>query len=321
MNPLRALFPVLLALLLAAAPASAQYTLPGSNTPSSVEGAGWIWETPLDDLPAADAETRVAADYGYGIVIEGDEAYVEGMTDLLDSMSTLPAGQELLEALGESGFATTIAPLGDLSGGPQARPLDPAAATFVVGADGEESPGPGSDALVFMDPDSTIPRTTPEIVLGHELLHALHYHHGERLNERQTEGPNAGTKFEELRTIGTDGYDDEEISENRLRAEWNELYPDRPVAPERNGHGATDFGPSRSAEHPREVEPREPREVEPPEPRVVEPRELQPIEIPEFKPMELPKLEPIEPLEPLEIEPAKAEGAAAVLERSLESAQ
>jgi NleD-like pathogen effector protein (putative zinc metallopeptidase) len=325
----RAILAALLALLaLGFSPAFAQ----DAPSTTSIHGSNWVNEVPLDDIDPAPADEPEVfqADYGQGIVIEGDADYVQGMTELLDSMALLPSGQELLESLGETGFSTTITPLGDYSG-PAARPVDPAAATFLVGADGEESPGPGSDALVFMDPDSTIARTTPEIVLGHELLHALHYHHGERLNERQTEGPNTGTKFEELRTIGTDGYDHEEISENELREEWNELYPDRPVAPERNGHRATDFGPSRTAgggccaEHPlsstgarvpREVEPQKPREVKP-----LEPREVKPLELPEFKPLEFPEFKPLEPLEPLEVEPAAAEGAADVLERSLRSGQ
>ncbi len=56
--------------------------------------------------------------------------------------------------------------------------------------------------------------------------------------EEQSVGSNAGTRLEELRTIGTDGYEATEHSENELRGEWNELYPDEPVAPLRTSHGA-----------------------------------------------------------------------------------
>ena len=55
------------------------------------------------------------------------------------------------------------------------------------------------------------------------------------------------TRLEEYRTIGTEGFNNESISENELRAEWNELYPDRQIPMARNGHGAEDFGPSRTA--------------------------------------------------------------------------
>ena len=322
------LLPALLALLLGClSPAFAQYT-----TPSSLGGTsgGGGWDIPLDEIPAAPAgkPELFEADYGHGIVLRGTPEYVEDMTGLLDSLALLPSGAELLEALGETGYATTIRSQPE-GVGPSARPEDPAAATFVIDAEGQELPGPGSDALVFMDPDSTIPLTSSEIVLGHELLHALHYHQGERMNERQSEGPNAGTKLEELRTIGTDGFDDEELSENELREEWNELYPDDPVPPERNGHGGRDFGPSRTAPGKLieikliEPKPFEPLEVKPLEPLDVKP--LEPLEVKPIKPLE------VQPITPPEIQPATiqpdpsaapsaredAEGAAKVLQRRL----
>lgn len=320
----------LLALFLAGFSPSYAQDAPLSGAPSD-----WTWEIPLDDIePVPDAPELLQAEYGYGILIEGDADYIQGMTERLDGLALLPSGQRLLEELGQTGFTTTISPQTADHSGPAARPADPASAAFLVGEGGELTPGPGSDALVFMDPDSTIARTSPEIVLGHELLHALHYHQGERLTARQTEGPNAGTKFEELRTIGTDGYDDEVISENVLRTEWNELYPDDPVAPERNGHRATDWGPSRTAPggcacgspshpHVQPATPSVPVAVKPQIPLEVEP--LKPIDV---KPI---VLEPLEPLEPLQIEPLQprggqsssnasggnAEGASRILQRAL----
>tara|TARA_R110002072_G_scaffold27303_3_gene88861 strand:+ start:614 stop:1576 length:963 start_codon:yes stop_codon:yes gene_type:complete len=302
----------LLALLLGSlSPVLAQDFPPASADAPSRTGrraltSTLVWEFPLDEIPAAPVEKPelFETDYGHGIVLQGTPEYVAGMSELLDSMALLPSGSELLEALGETGYSTTISAL-PRGVGPSARPADPAAATFVIDAEGNQLPGPGSDALVYMDPTSTLPLTSAEIVLGHELLHALHYHQGERLNVRQTEGPNAGTKLEELRTIGTDGFDDEELSENELREEWNELYPDDPVPPERNGHGATAFGPSRTGPGKlieiKLIEPLEPREVKP-----LRPLDLEPITPPELQPVT------IQP------DPAQdAEGAARVLQRRL----
>ena len=67
---------------------------------------------------------------------------------------------------------------------------------------------------------------------------------------RQDEGPNAGTKLEELRTIGTDGFEDETLTENALRKEWNAAHPDQRVPTTRTGHGGSDFAPEEPAQAP-----------------------------------------------------------------------
>lgn len=192
-------------------------------------------------LSAPDPEELLELDYGHNIRIIGDEEYVAGMKERLDRLASLPAGAELLSALGASGHSTELSaiPLHEvILSGPNARPLDMEAANYRPGPGGELVPGPGTGAVIHINPDSVIPETSPEIVLGHELIHALHYHLGERLEAEQTEGSNAGTRLEELRTIGTDGYEDVEHSENELRGQWNERYPDQPVAPIRTSHGA-----------------------------------------------------------------------------------
>ena len=79
--------------------------------------------------------------------------------------------------------------------------------------------------------------------MGHELIHAIHVNRGELAVRPRRLGPNRGTALEELITIGTDGYEERELSENRLRLEWNELYPERQLPPARYGHGAGDFRP------------------------------------------------------------------------------
>lgn len=192
-------------------------------------------------LSAPDPDELHEFDYGYNIRIVGDEEYLAAMRERLDRLAALPAGGELLEALGASGHPTELSaiPFHELLlSGPNASPHDMEAANYQIGPSGELIPGPGSGARIHINPDSVIPETTPEIVLGHELIHALHYHRGERLAAKQEEGGNAGTRLEELRTIGTDGYEDAEHTENELRGQWNERYPDEPVAPIRTSHGA-----------------------------------------------------------------------------------
>lgn len=208
-------------------------------------------QTPeIPEIPAAPEVKPVQlyeADYGNNITITGTEEYIYATADLLDSMAALPTGAALLQELGQSGKTTRIAALPAEGGlGPHARPTDLQSALYSQEGIVLE-PSSGSDALVFMDPDFQLAGFTPEIVMGHELLHALHFHNGEFNNERQvTPGTGTKTMVEEFRAIGTYGFDDEALSENRLRAEWNQLHPDRPVPMERNGHGALDFGPSRS---------------------------------------------------------------------------
>jgi NleD-like pathogen effector protein (putative zinc metallopeptidase) len=225
--------------LLSQAPAWAQPA--GLSEPPRPERPGLFGFRLPEILSAPDPEELLELDYGHNIRIVGDEEYLAGMKDRLDRLAALPAGAELLSALGASGHPTELSaiPLHEMIlSGPNARPLELEASSYRPGPGGELVPGPGSGARIHINPDSLIPETTPEIVLGHELIHALHYHLGQRLGAVQTEGSNAGTRLEELRTIGTDGYEHVEHSENELRGQWNERFPDRPVAPIRTSHGA-----------------------------------------------------------------------------------
>jgi len=253
-------FLTLLLLLASLAPAWAQ---PADEPPPPPARSFWNFELPEILSPPA-PEELFESDYGHNIRIVGTKEYIAEMTAVLDRLATLPAGRELLLALGESGYPTelrAIPLLETVLSGPNARPLDKEASNYRVGPGGELIPGPGSGAEIHMNPGSVIPETNPEIVLAHELIHALHYHRGERLVADQEEGPNAGTGLEELRTIGTDGYEDAEHTENELRGEWNELYPDEPVAPIRTSHGA-DF----DYEHEGYVDPEGPSPEPGPEP-------------------------------------------------------
>lgn len=197
-----------------------------------------------EEIPAApgaeDAPELVEADYGNNIRIEGTPDFVKQSVALLDRLAALPTGKEILRQLGETGKDTVIRATEDDNA--YAAPLD-FADLDDASYDAEGKAGAGTDAQVMWNPEFQLEGFTPEIIMGHELIHALHVHRGELNLTRQTEGPNAGTRLEELRTIGTDGFEDEAISENALRREWNAAHPDRRVPMVRTGHGPADFAP------------------------------------------------------------------------------
>jgi NleD-like pathogen effector protein (putative zinc metallopeptidase) len=198
----------------------------------------------LDPIPMAPAATSaptelVEADYGHGIVIQGTPAFVERSVASLDRLATLPSGQSLLGDLGSSGRATVVSET-DVENA-MAGALDPdKLIDAMVKHSGEI--GPGTDAYVKWNPSFELEGTPDWLVLGHELIHALHVHRGELMLNRRKEGRNAGTQWEELRTIGTDGYQDEALTENGLRREWNEANPSAQIPAARMGHGHFDFG-------------------------------------------------------------------------------
>ena len=224
-------------LVLACGPAWAQ----SSETPSA--------EIPeIPSAPVAPVQLY-EADYGHNITLRGTAEYIYATADLLDSMAELPSGAAILRELGESGKGTLIAAIpteGNM--GPHVRATDPAGAVYQQEGIALE-PGSGSDSLVFMNPDYTRPGLRPEIIMGHELLHALHVQEGEfNNNVVTTPGTGRETILDEFRAIGTFGFEDEALSENQLRREWNQAHPDRPVPLDRNGHGIYDYGPSRRPE-------------------------------------------------------------------------
>ncbi|MBL4845501.1 MAG: hypothetical protein JKY65_08250 [Planctomycetes bacterium] len=194
----------------------------------------------IPTAPATEAVVEgVVADYGYNIRIEGTPEFVEQSVGLLDRLAELPSGRRILEEVGGSGKLTVLRRTTDLNA--YASALE--AADFVeaiLSYTGER--GAGADALVRWNPDLELVGMPPEVLLGHELIHAIHLQRGEALINPKQAGHNAGTRWEELRTIGIDGYEGEELTENVLRGEWNASNPDALIPPARNGHGVEDFG-------------------------------------------------------------------------------
>ena len=197
----------------------------------------------LDPIPMAPAATNAAelveADYGHGIKIQGTPAFVERSVASLDRLAGLPSGERLLSDLGSSGRLTVVSET-DAQNAMAGALDDYDLIDAMVKHSGEV--GPGTDAYVKWNPEFELEGTPDWLVLGHELIHALHVHRGELLLNRQKEGRNAGTQWEELRTIGVDGYQDESLTENLLRGEWNAANPGAEIPAARIGHGHEDFG-------------------------------------------------------------------------------
>jgi hypothetical protein len=192
----------------------------------------------LPEAPAAAPEdSLVEADYGQNIRIEGTEEFVTQVIPVLDSLAQLPNGQQILEALGSTGHDTVIREFDGVYG--MAGPLDPS--QLMDGFRGPEGNGPGADALVSWNPGYVLEGFNDPIVMGHELIHALDLHRGMWSDDVRGEGANAETLLDELRAIGTDGFEDAELSENILRGEWNGLNPRDLIPSARTGHAADAF--------------------------------------------------------------------------------
>lgn len=175
--------------------------------------------------------------YGHGIQISGTQAFVEHVVVVLDELAELPTGAAILAEF-DADDVTVIEEYDRWNASVRALERE----NFSDGLQTFWGPGEGTAALLNWNPDYTTPGFRRPITMGHELLHALYLNRGEWLMRRRVFGPNRGTFLDELIVIGTGGYEDQPLSENRLRAEWNELYPDDPIPPARYGHGR-DFTP------------------------------------------------------------------------------
>jgi hypothetical protein len=88
--------------------------------------------------------------------------------------------------------------------------------------------GEGVGSIVHFDPchepkyeESGKSCRSPDIALGHELIHALHNAQGEnlRLFRDPSDKQAGGSNHEEARTIGRGAYQDEKLTDNNLRRE------------------------------------------------------------------------------------------------------
>ena len=184
------------------------------------------------------AQTRES--YGVGITISGPAAEREQIKAHLDSLGKLPTGKKLLEAIEAAALASGHTITVDyVPGGASVYPAKDASFEEAMprryDMEGDlvriVEPGPGTSSVVRYDPrfketnkdaqasDGGSACVTPEVVLGHELVHALHALQGRILARIPYDEPNGNaTNYEERVTTGLGGVvDGDGLSENAIR--------------------------------------------------------------------------------------------------------
>ncbi len=193
----------------------------------------------LATLVPREGRAQTASDteaYRPTIFIQGPKEQRDLIRAQLDSLAKLPTGERLLaaiEAATKDGKTLTIEyHLGDARGGSydavnsQARrwSIDEQGVLTIL------EPGAGASAAVLYDPSFLETRKDlpvegglsclkPEVILGHELAHALHALQGRMLKKVPWTEPNGNeTNYEERVTTGLGGIADPDgFTENALR--------------------------------------------------------------------------------------------------------
>ncbi|MFP2927537.1 M91 family zinc metallopeptidase [Pyxidicoccus sp. 3LG] len=189
-----------------------------------------------DTVTNVNLDTRNAAGgvAGSSVTVEGDAAFQERVQSDLDALRSIPAGQEMLLALDNSGHSTTIRQAAATDGN-SAGATDRANAWLQ--ADG--TPGKGSDAYINYNPERTVlgggaeewQNRPPIVGFFHEMVHAYNYVTG-----TLAPGTTGGVNNRELAAVGLP-YDHDgnastpdqhpgHTSENRIREQLG--LPPRP---------------------------------------------------------------------------------------------
>jgi Effector protein len=189
----------------------------------------------LEKIPAAEL---LAVEYQRGIIVKGDKDFVAKTRLRLDEIACVPMGGRLLGSLVSRGLTVTLVPSSRMN---EARP-DNYRAAVATGKSlrwrdesGRERAirgcGGGSHTTIKYNPDLSIigfaaawQRQPPAIWLAHELIHADDAAHG-RMDPEMING----VRNYERQAIGLPPYELKEFTENRLRAEWSEPQPPRPL--------------------------------------------------------------------------------------------
>lgn len=174
--------------------------------------------------------------YSDGIKIKGPKEYREKVKRQLDTLKGTKSGGEILNALnkqGREGKGVTIVQadsLDDTSCIPKDRTKAYPEKSNFESATGRikiTKAGVGTSSTVRFDPDIPYPfsdgsgNLKPEVVIGHELLHAKHNGEGRNLRNHldPTDPRPGGSNHEEAQTIGRGAYKNDYPTENTLRKE------------------------------------------------------------------------------------------------------
>ena len=180
----------------------------------------------------------VVAEYQRGIIIKGANDFVEKTLCRLDQIGRVPTGGRLLRSLSSRGLTVTLVPSSRMN---EARPdnyraaVAPGKSLRWSDESGKERTirgvGSGSNTTIKYNPDLSIigftapwQRQPPAIWLAHELIHADDAAHGIMDPEMVD-----GVRNYERQAVGLPPYEMKEFTENRLRAEWSDPQPPRPL--------------------------------------------------------------------------------------------
>jgi hypothetical protein len=162
-------------------------------------------------LPAEAAQFR----WGKGIVIRGGAEFVFRTRAALDRLKSMPTGAEILRQMELTGRSTVITSFSEDNA--TAAPTDFA---------GSQTPGVGSDAEIQFNPSWDPVEDSPSLILGHELIHAMHINQGKLdLTPRPAGDPEEGIREEELKTVGLPPHQGLKLTDGNLRREWNFRHP------------------------------------------------------------------------------------------------
>lgn len=144
-------------------------------------------------------------DYQAGLQITGSPEFRKATKESLDTIKGTLTGTKILATLSSSGKQVIIEEFSGTNG-TCTRDSDDAN----LRSDG--SPGPGSGSTIRFNPEFTPGGIPNEVVLGHELIHAVDNAEGQR-DIKLTKG----VKNAELKTVGLPPFPGDGLTENSLR--------------------------------------------------------------------------------------------------------
>ena len=198
--------------------------------------------------PITSAQEIVREKYAPGVVIRGTPAFVAQTRRALKRLRKTPTGRALMRALARRGRMGRTATITQEHG-------EDGWATFTKDSTHtpKGGPGRGGDSTIGWNPTWDPEGVPPEVILGHELIHALHSMQGRTDTRvlRNSRHPDFNTRYLELKTVGIRGFRSTRLTENRIRRDWNRIFGTK--LPMRK-HYARLYGP-RARRKERDVEP------------------------------------------------------------------
>ena len=188
---------------------------------------GELREGGYKDKKGGQKKASESVKYGKTITIKGSEEFQKKVLADLAAIKKTPTGAKLLEALDKWGKPVTIV---ETKGGNVTDEFTKDA----LSKDGDW--GNGSASTVKYNPDQKTINSSkwgtrpPAIELAHELIHAKHASEGsvdtKKVDNDSKPDPadpkkTAKESDEEVRAVGISPYEDDDITENKIRSEWD----------------------------------------------------------------------------------------------------